>query len=104
MTSDPEQPPCPARAQRAAWHARWMIGAGVILIVCATLNLSRAGYGMRPRRDFAQRKSYDMVKPDVHRALPLTIVLGMGGLILILAAGRVRRAGSQERDPRDQRV
>lgn len=83
--------PRPARSERAAWHGRWVIGLGVALIALAALHLAAAGYGTRPRRDFAERRSYDMVKPAVHRALPRSALLGTAGLAFVLAGGRLRR-------------
>ena len=64
---------------------------GVVLIVLGTLNLTVAGYGTEVRRDFAQRRSYDMIKPRVQAALPRTAVLGLGGLCLILYAAGLGR-------------
>ncbi|MDA1266882.1 MAG: hypothetical protein O2816_17515 [Planctomycetota bacterium] len=65
---------------------------GVVLIVLAALNLTSAGYGTRVRREFADRRSYDMIKPQVHRALPRTLMLGLGGLTLLLVGARLGRS------------
>lgn len=70
---------------------RGLIAAGVVAIILAALNLSSAGYGSTVRRGFANRRSYDMVKPDVHRALPKTLFLGVGGLALVLVGARLGR-------------
>jgi len=78
----------------------WALGAcGVLLIVVAALMLASAGYGTRVRREFADRRSYDMVKPAVHRALPrvaLTAALGVG---LSIAGSRLRRGRSGPEGP-----
>lgn len=65
-------------------------------IVIAALNLANAGYGTTPRRDFAQRRSYDMVKQDTHRAFPVTVLLGVGGLFAAMAGSRLARGGREE--------
>ena len=78
--------------RRASWA---LTGLGVAAIVGAALWLSSAGYGTRVRRAFADRRSYDMVKPAVHRALPGVAALGLGGLGLLLAGARMRRPRSE---------
>ncbi len=65
---------------------------GVLLIVLATLNLTVAGYGTEVRRGFAQRRSYDMIKPRVQSALPRTAILGLGGLTLLLYSAQLGRS------------
>ena len=96
-------PEVPRSGEAGARERRWGRVLGVLggaLIVVATLMLAGAGYGTRVRRGFADRRSYDMVKPAVHRALPratLTAALGLG---LMMAGGRLRRAGSGSGAPR----
>lgn len=67
------------------------IGCGLVLIVGATLWLANVGYGGHVRRQFAQRRSYDMVKTSVHEVLPRVLLVGLGGLGLILLGARLRR-------------
>jgi hypothetical protein len=78
-----------------------LIGAGIVLIVAATLTLSSAGYGTEVKREFSQRRSYDMIKPAVHKAMPRAVLLGLGGLVLILIGAQFRR-GAEPGDQRDQ--
>jgi len=66
----------------------------VALIVAATLWLANVGYGSHVLRDFAKRRSYDMVKASVHEVLPNVLLTGLGGLGLILIGGRLRRRAS----------
>lgn len=76
----------PARLRRS-----WVLsGVGLATIVFATLWLANAGYGTEVRREFGQRRSYDMVKPAVQRAMPGVIVTGLGGLVLMIAGARMR--------------
>jgi len=70
---------------------RGLLAAGVLAIALAALNLANAGYGTAPRREFAQRRSYDMVKEDTHRAFPVTVLLGVGGLFAAMAGGHLVR-------------
>ena len=84
--------PTPAPTPRRTVAGRWLIALGVLSIVLAALHLANAGYGSTVRREFANRRSYDMVKPAVHRALPRTLLLGRGGRGLALAGARLGRA------------
>ena len=67
-------------------------GAGLVMIVWAALGLSAAGYGNRPTRIFAERRSYNMVKVDVHDALPTAALRGVLGLLLLGLGARLRPA------------
>jgi hypothetical protein len=86
----PMQPTRASRPRRIA-VGRGLIAAGILSIVLAALHLASAGYGSSVRRGFANRRSYDMVKPDVHRALPRTFLLGIGGLAVVLVGARLAR-------------
>ena len=72
----------------------WVLSAiGAALILAAVLELTSAGYGTHVLRTFAERRSYDMVKRDVHRAFPraaVTAALG-GGFLFAGARLRARR-------------
>jgi hypothetical protein len=70
----------------------WIVTAvGLIVIVSSVLWVSSAGYGVRARHDFAERRSYNMVKRDVHEVLPRAIVQGLAGLGVVLLGARMRR-------------
>lgn len=84
----PPVPPVNPRLLRASWIASAL---GVLAIVLATLDLASAGYGTRVRRGFGDRRSYDMVKPAVHRALPRVALTGGCGVGLLVAGGALRR-------------
>ncbi len=91
----PPAPPSPApsaaRSLRLRWQGSLSIGVGLALIVGATLWLANVGYGSHVLREFASRRSYDMVKASVHEVLPGVLLTGLGGLGLILLGGRLRR-------------
>jgi hypothetical protein len=74
--------------ERAGWVA---IGLGAVLLLVAVLYLSAAGHGTRTLHDFAERRSYDMVKRDVHRALPRAVTIAAAGGLLIALGRRLRR-------------
>lgn len=79
----------PARVRRG-----WILsGVGLATIVFATLWLANAGYGTKVRREFSQRRSYDMVKPSVQSAMPGVIVTGLSGLGLMIVGARMRSRG-----------
>ena len=91
LAVSPSVPPSPARSFRLRWQGSLSIGVGLALIVAATLWLAIVGYGGHVRRQFAERRSYDMVKTSVHQALPGVLLTGLGGLGLILLGARLRR-------------
>lgn len=72
-----------AEDRRRKVRARGFLIAGIVLILASALQLSDAGYGHDPHREFANRRSYNTVKRSVHDALPMTILLGGSGLALI---------------------
>ena len=84
------------------------MGFGLLVIIVSTLQLASAGYGGHAKQQFAERRSYNMVKEDVHRRFPMTIVQGLAGLGLMIW-GHHRRArvlgrrdlGPHDQDPRD---
>ena len=65
MNEAPEQSRSPTH-RKAGWV---LLGIGLATILWAVLRVANAGYGTNPRRSFAERRSYDMVKRDVHRVL-----------------------------------
>lgn len=79
--------------QAQTFH-RVRIGLGIVLIIAATLNMTSAGYGTSVRREF--RRSYDMIKNDVHAALPRTVLLGGLGLLLLVGFRRPTGGDSEE--------
>lgn len=92
----PDLPPDlpPGQSLRLRRRGSLSIGAGLVLIVAATLWVSNAGYGNHVRREFAQRRSYDMVKTSVHEVLPRVLLTGLAGLGLILLGARMRERGT----------
>lgn len=85
----------PTPTPRRVLVGRGLIAGGVVAIAIAALNLAGAGYGKEPGREFAQRRSYNMVKEDTHRAFPATVLLGVGGLFVAMLGGHLAR-GSRE--------
>ena len=84
--------PEPAAKPRQLAFGRGLIALGILGIILATLHLANAGYGSSVRRGFGNRRTYDMIKPAVHQAMPRTILLGLGGLLLVVVGGRMGRA------------
>jgi hypothetical protein len=85
-----EEPPALPGRSPLGWI---LTGLGILLILVGVLEITSAGYGTHVLREFAERRSYDMVKRDLHRALPraaLTAVLG-GGLLFAGSRARVRQ-------------
>ena|GEM_PF-3151086 len=74
--------PSPARAARLRLRGHSLIGASIVLVIAFVLTVADAGYGHDPYRTFGQRRSYNMVKQNVHGALPgaLPYLLGAGVL------------------------
>jgi len=73
-----------------------LVAAGVLVIVVAVLYVLEAadGPGAAPTQ-FAQRRSYDQVKVEVHRVFPLAFLVALGGLGLALYGGRFLREGEE---------
>lgn len=69
-SGQPSRAPGPARAARLRLRGRGLIGASIILVIAFVLTVADAGYGHNPHRTFGQRRSYNMVKTDVHEVLP----------------------------------
>ena len=67
-----------------------LMAVGALGILWGVIELSGAGYGTDVRRDFAQRRSYNMVKRDVHEALPWAAAKALGGLGVLLLGARLR--------------
>lgn len=93
-TASPEPFPAPRRSTR-----RWgiaLVALGLLVIVAAVITVLEVanGPGLGPR-SFAERRSYDQVKVEVHRVFPAAFLAGLGGLALALLGGRLlRRAES----------
>ena len=81
------------RGAARAWAGWALSGLGLGAIVLSTIMLASAGYGTRVRRSFSERRTYDMVKPAVQRALPRVALTGLTGLgLMIVGTGLRRRA------------
>ena len=76
---------------------RWMIGVGLVIILASVLwVLEEAnGPGTGPKH-FAERRSYDIVKKDLHRVFPTAFACGLLGLGLALWGGRIARDTTPE--------
>jgi hypothetical protein len=69
----------------------WVLtGIGALLVLLGVFELTSAGYGTRVRHNFAERRSYDMVKTDVHAALPWAATKALVGLGVVLLGARLR--------------
>jgi hypothetical protein len=67
-----------------------LLSGGLIVIVVSVLVVleSANGPGTGPK-SFAQRRSYDQVKVEVHRTFPLALLGALAGLGLAIAGTRV---------------
>ena len=68
-----------------------LIVVGLLTIVVSVVFVleSANGPGTGPK-SFAQRRSYDQVKVEVHRTFPLALIAGLAGLGLAMAGARLR--------------
>lgn len=79
-----------------------LLVGGLLTIVAAVLVVleSANGPGTGPK-SFAQRRSYDQVKVEVHRTYPLALLAALAGLGLAMAGARVLGASAaRETEPR----
>ena len=51
------------------------------------------GPGTGPKT-FAERRSYNQVKTDLHRALPLAATISLSGLLITMAGSHLRKRDS----------
>jgi hypothetical protein len=75
-----------------------LLAAGLLVIVAAVLWVLEAanGPGAAPRT-FAERRSYDQVKVEVHRTFPFALLVGLAGLGLAMFGNRLaQRAASSD--------
>ena len=70
-----------------------LIALGVLTILGSVLWMLEVmnGPGTGPKT-FAERRSYDIVKESAHEVFPRGFAVGLVGLGLALAGGRMRRA------------
>jgi len=85
----------PASRRRAG---RALIAVGLLTIVVAVLFVLEAanGPGTGPKT-FAQRRSYDQVKVEVHRTFPYALLAGLAGLGVTIAGARLARDPAEPR-------
>ena len=72
-----------------------LMAVGALVILWGVFELTGAGYGTDVRRDFAERRSYNMVKRDVHEALPWAAAKGLAGLGVLLLGAKLRSRRAQ---------
>jgi len=89
--SDAEQAALRARAR---WGAA-LIALGIAGILWGALHVVLA-VGGPEKPEFAQRQTYDEVKPIVHRTFLGGLVRSLAGLGLALVGGRVRGRAQRE--------
>lgn len=89
-------------SERAPDPGRMRLGAVLIAIGIATIVVSviwvlevANGPGTGPKT-FAKRRSYDTVKESVHESFPIGFLVGLAGLGVAMAGGRVRRRARGE--------
>lgn len=69
-----------------------LVVVGLLTIVTSVLVVLELanGPGTGPKA-FAQRRSYDQVKVEIHRSFPLGFLAGLAGLALTMAGARLAR-------------
>jgi len=93
--STTDEAPSPARAARLRLRGRGLIVASVVLVIAFVLTIADAGYGHDPHREFGQRRSYNMVKQDVHGALPGALPYLLGAAVLFALGHLTLRRASR---------
>jgi len=77
-------------ARRRLGHALIVLGIVVILVAVLYVLEVANGPGTGPK-DFAHRRSYDMVKESIHDVFPIAFLVGLGGLGVALLGGRLTK-------------
>jgi hypothetical protein len=62
---------------------------GAVALLWSVLQLSSAGFGTSPTPSFAQRRSYDRIKSEVHQVFPEALVRALLGFALLVAGNRL---------------
>lgn len=67
-----------------------LVVIGLLTIVVAVITVLEIanGPGSGPK-SFAERRSYDQVKVEIHRVFPLAMLAGLAGLGLAIAGSRL---------------
>ena len=76
---------------RPDWISIALIAVGAVLILWGVLRLSSAGYS-KTGREFSERRPYNQVKVDVHKAFPGALLRAGMGAALVYAGMRRRSA------------
>lgn len=82
-------PLAPARRRKVGLA---LVSIGLVIIVGAVIAVLEVanGPGTGPKA-FAERRSYDQVKVEVHRSFPLAFAVGVAGLGLAMLGARLAR-------------
>lgn len=95
---DPSPPSPPTGEERPGVsdaprpHRRLGVGLMVVggaLLVWAILTISSAGYGTSVRSEFSNRRPYDQIKAEVHRAVPKALLRALLGGLLVFQGRRL---------------
>ena len=75
------------RRVRQSWI---LTGVGLAVLLAGVLYMTSSTVGGRIQR-FQDRRTYNETKTKMYEALPVAAALGLGGLGLMIFAGRMRR-------------
>jgi hypothetical protein len=76
-----------SRKRRVSWV---LTGVGLVVLLSGVLHMTSSTVGGRVQR-FSERRTYNQTKRNLYDALPVTLVLGLGGLSLMMLGGHLRR-------------
>lgn len=81
---------------QGSWKPRFDLGLtisalGLALVLWGVGTILGAAYGPERTRTFAERRSYNQVKPDVHAAMPLAMTRALCGVLTVAYGLRLRR-------------
>lgn len=80
------------RTSRRERQGLAVMAVGFILILAGVLHLTSATVGGRVQR-FEDRRTYNQVKTAAHEAFPLTLALGLAGIVVVFLGNRLRVSG-----------
>ena len=89
-----ESPPTPPSERRI--RVSWALSVlGLCVLLAGVFYMTSSAIGPL-QRDFRDRRAYNEVKADAHRAFPFALTMGLVGLATMVLGSHLRRGAGEE--------